>query len=676
MTKASDRETTEGDFRALFENSPDAIFVESFQGEVLDANPAAARLHGIPRERLVGMNVVDLVPPELRKAVRARLRPPAVLQRVEGYSLTADGRSVPVELSSAVFEYQGAEALLLHVRDVSERQRDQEELQALRRLSQRLSGPLQPREIGRVIAEEARAVFAHDFLEVCYYDEVSRAAVSLHCEDTPLGATEPVEMPLEARVPRRVWVEATLINRDEGEIETDMRLLGDVTRRSRSLLLTPIPWAGRSMVGMLTVQSYTPGRFQQRDLGLLEMFASQCGGAIARVRWEAERERFEDKVRQAQKLESLGVLAGGVAHDFNNLLVGMLGYADLAADELPPASSARESIREIEIAAKRAAELCRQLLAYSGKAKFVVEEVALNDVVSEIGSLLDVSISKKARLEYRLNPQPIAVKADVTQLRQVVMNLITNASEAIGDRPGVITVRTGQRWCDVAYLGDTYLAEDLPEGHYAYVEVEDTGAGMDAETRRRIFDPFFTTKFAGRGLGLAAALGIVRAHGGAVSLRSEPGQGTIFRVLFPVVSERSRAARRITEVGAEWTASGTVLLVDDEEPVRQVGTRMLKRIGFDVLTAADGRAGVETFRENKDDIVCVLLDLTMPHLDGEDVLRQITLERGDVRVVLSTGAGEQETAERFAEFDLAGFLPKPYRFVELRRAMRRALEGA
>ncbi|MCP4679165.1 MAG: PAS domain S-box protein [Deltaproteobacteria bacterium] len=254
-------------------------------------------------------------------------------------------------------------------------------------------------------------------------------------------------------------------------------------------------------------------------------------------RAEEERLRLETKVLRSQKLESLGVLAGGIAHDFNNLLMGILGNADLAAMNLVPETPAREYVHQIEIASKRAANLAKQMLAYSGKGRFVVLAINLQTLVEEMVHLLEVSISKKVVINYDFAGNVPSIEADATQIRQIVMNLVINASEAIGDHSGVISIRTGVMECDRNYLNDTCLDDNLPEGVYSYFEISDTGGGMDKETIAKIFDPFFTTKFTGRGLGLAAVLGIVRGHKGAVEIRSRSGKGTTFTVLFPALKD-------------------------------------------------------------------------------------------------------------------------------------------
>ncbi len=381
---------------------------------------------------------------------------------------------------------------------------------------------------------------------------------------------------------------------------------------------------------------------------------------------EEERMNLERQVLHAQKLESLGVLAGGIAHDFNNLLMAVLGHADLALMDLSPLSPARGNIQEIETAARRAAELCRQMLAYSGKGRFIIESLDICELIEEMVHLLKTSIAKNVMLNLHLDNKIPPISGDASQIRQIIMNLITNASEAIGERPGSIRITTGLMHCDRAYLEHLALSEELEEGEYVYLEVSDTGCGMDKETMGRIFDPFFTTKFTGRGLGLAAVQGIVRGHKGALKVYSEAGKGTTFKVLFPAVNTEGPVHRHEAVSDTHWKGSGTILLVDDEEMVRSIAGEMLERLGFQVLTARDGVEALEVYQQRHPEIAGVLLDLTMPQMDGEETLRELRKIHPSVRVVLSSGYNKQEITQRFAGKGLAGFIQKPYRLAELK----------
>ena len=395
-----------------------------------------------------------------------------------------------------------------------------------------------------------------------------------------------------------------------------------------------------------------------------------------RKRAESERLQLEAQIQHAQKLESLGVLAGGIAHDFNNLLVAILGNADLALTEMSQLSPARKSVEEIKKASIRAADLTNQMLAYSGKGKFIVKDIDINNLVEEMMHLLEVSISKKIVPRYDFAENLPTVKADAAQIRQVVMNLITNASEAIGSASGVITIATGVIEADRAYLSETYLDEDLAEGYYAYLEVSDTGCGMNELTRKKVFEPFFTTKFTGRGLGLAAVLGIVRGHGGAIKFYTEPSKGTTFKMLLPCGEHENVSYvtedREPQEIS--WQGHGTILVVDDEESVRNIAKMMLEKAGLKVLTAADGGQCMKIFRQHSDEISAILLDMTMPHMDGRETYRELRKIRPDIKVILCSGYNEQDATSRFSGKGLAGFIQKPFRIQTLIQKIRQAME--
>jgi signal transduction histidine kinase/CheY-like chemotaxis protein len=393
-----------------------------------------------------------------------------------------------------------------------------------------------------------------------------------------------------------------------------------------------------------------------------------------RERLENERIAMEARVLEVQKLESLGVLAGGIAHDFNNLLVGVLGNAGLALLELPPESPARQRIVQIETAARRAADLAHEMLAYSGKGKFIVTALDLSELVREMTHLLSVSIGKSVAVRYALSPEPEIVEGDATQLRQVVMNLVVNASDAIGENNGVITVATGHVHADRGYLSTTFIDEGLTDGNYAFLEVSDTGSGMDPATQARIFDPFFTTKVTGRGLGLAAVLGIVRGHAGALKVYSEPGRGTTFKLLLPRTDGAvSATAPRPAIVG--WRATGRVLVVDDEELVRNVAAAMMSRLGFEVDAVVDGQSAIDAVAADPARYTAVLLDLTMPGLSGADTFSRLRSIVPELPVVLMSGYSEEAAGARFAGKGVAGFLEKPFSPDEVARAMRQIAEA-
>ena len=384
-----------------------------------------------------------------------------------------------------------------------------------------------------------------------------------------------------------------------------------------------------------------------------------------------ERRGIEEQLRHTQKLESLGVLAGGVAHDFNNLLTGILGNASLALDRIPEGYPDRLLIEEVIRAAERAADLTRQLLAYAGKGRFVMRNVDLSSLVKEISGLVQASIPKPVLLLMQLADPAPKVFADPGQMQQIVMNLVINAAEAVGPDGGTVLVRTGVETVDEQYLRTLSGSGDLKPGQYALLEVNDTGCGMSEETLKKIFDPFFTTKFAGRGLGLSAVLGIVQAHKGALKVHSQVGRGTTFKLLFPV--SRAASAPEPAIADDDLAGSGTILIVDDEEVVRRTARNTLEHYGYRILLAEDGRQAVETYQRERD-ITLVLLDLTMPVMNGEEALQQLQSIDPGVRVVLTSGYNEIEAVQRFAGKGLSGFIQKPYTAAGLAEKVKEAME--
>ncbi|OPL19962.1 MAG: hypothetical protein AVO35_00455 [Candidatus Aegiribacteria sp. MLS_C] len=629
---------SEEKYRILVESSLDAIFLESFEGEVLECNSAACELLGYTKEELVGMRTSDLLPRDKQDLIGSIVKELDTFGRsfVESENLRKDGTVIPVESWARVIDTSAGKRVVVYVRDITDRKKAEIELMESEKRFRSFMDQLP----AAVFLKDSsgRYIYINQFMrQVFDADEDWIGSHTSQCFSSE---------------------EAESLTRDDREA-----LNKDYSINVQKV----VDSGGRERI-------FQTHKFRISKGGHEDMLGGIALDITERVRAERERENLEAQIQHTQKLESLGVLAGGIAHDFNNILMAILGYADLALLDTDPGSSARTSIEEIEKAARNAADLTKQMLAYSGKGHFQISRLDLNSLIREMTHLLEISISKKAVIKFDLCEELPPIEADPSQIRQIIMNLITNASDAMEDTSGVITITTNVMECDRDYLHTAYLSDSLEEGSYVYMEVADTGCGMDRETLKRLFDPFFTTKFTGRGLGLSAVLGIVRGHGGTVKVCSEQGSGSSFKILLPAVLGMPDSGAETSVCGLEQLQEGVVMLVDDEPSVREVGRSMLERKGYRVLLASDGREALQIFREHHDEIDCVILDLTMPHLDGDQTFREMRKIDAGVKVIISSGYNKQDVTRRFVGKGLAGFIQKPYRLSELHSRIQEVLE--
>lgn len=427
----------------------------------------------------------------------------------------------------------------------------------------------------------------------------------------------------------------------------------------------PVHASNGDVLGAMALYATEPRTPTEEQMGGLEVAARMVGLAI-------ERDGLEQQLRQAAKLEALGVLAGGIAHDFNNLLATILGNAELIEDSLSGSSDAVEGLQSIIAASLSAKDLCKQMSDFAGQGSVSTEALDCNALVRELGGLLQVALSKKAEFGYELHGGALGLRADRSQLSQVLMNLVTNASEALGNEEGRITISTDLESVEGKSSPLDPTPEGLPPGTYVRIRVRDTGCGMCPATQRKIFDPFFTTKSVGRGLGLAAVRGIIARHGGTIHLESEVGRGTTFTVLLPHVPARDSDVAAELEADPAWSPAH-ILVVDDEPAVLKVYSAFLERAGYTVSSASDGPEAIQLLQSAEFPIDLVLLDLSMPRLDGEETLRRLRGIRPDLRVVLCSGSSEHEIARRFEGTRLDGIVRKPTQRNELLEAVAAAL---
>ena len=409
--------------------------------------------------------------------------------------------------------------------------------------------------------------------------------------------------------------------------------------------------------------------------GAVDGLLAICRDVTGLRRQEQEQRELERRLQETQKLESLGIIAGGIAHDFNNLLTIILGNAGIARSQGSSDLSLEECLSRIEATSLRAADLCKQMLAYSGKGRFLIRRLSLNKLVEDSSELLQLSISKRVSLKMLLAPSLPSILADSTQLHQILMNLVTNASEAIGDNHGTISIRTGLIQLDAKMVRALSPSTEIAPGEYVCLEVADDGCGMPPDVQARIFDPFFTTKFTGRGLGLAAVLGIVRSHRGAISVQSVVGRGSTFKLFLPPVegAPESQGEPGPSEPSTAWRGQGTILLAEDEIGVRVTTAHLLRSAGFDVEEAENGRTAIDKFRLTPDRYRAVMLDFTMPDADGKEAFLEIRQIRPDAIILIMSGYSPQQVLAQFADKGVNGFIQKPFQTKDLVAALHRVL---
>ena len=630
---ATQAQESEARFRALIEHSSDAIALSSADGRILYASPSTVRVLGYALEELIGRQGFDLIDPDdqarLQILLVELLKHPEQGITVDTRVRHKDGSWIWVEsVATNLLSDPAVGSIVFNFRDITERRRTE---LALRGSEDRYRAITETASDGIItVDEQSTIIFANKMAgKIFGYEsgDLIRQDLTLLMPDYLRHVHKASVEPGDKHLP---WVAELAGRRKDGrEILLEMSFAEFLSDGRR----------------------YSSGVF--RDI--------------------TQRKYLDEQLRQTQKLESLGVLAGGVAHDFNNLLVSIMGNATLALEILPKENPASSKLQDLVQAAKQAAHLTRQLLAYAGKGRFLVQPIDLSAFVTEVTHLLQISIPKNVELRLQLANGLPTIEADIGQMQQLIMNLVINGAEAIPeDRAGTVLVTTAAHEVGEDYFPSTTASNEIMPGTYVILEVADTGSGMTEDTKARIFDPFFTTKFTGRGLGLAAVLGIVGGHKGALQVESTPGRGSTFKVLFPAVEAQAEKAAP-SEKSVDLRGTGTILVVDDEEMVRRAAGAMLEQYGYTVLLAQDGQRAIDLFRRVGDQISLVLLDLTMPVMSGEETLRQLKNIRPEVRVVLSSGYNEIEAVQHFSGKGLNGFIQKPYTSSQLAEKMKAAL---
>jgi PAS domain S-box-containing protein len=621
-------------FSIAFADAPIGMVLLNLNGVVFDANQAFSKMLGYSRDDLIGRASAGYTHPEDMAATREffsslRSAPPSPLSLEKRY-ITREGETLWARATLTKQRHDGgnSDLIIAVVEDITARKRAQERYRFLAENIPQMVWTAGPGGQLEFLSTQAKDYFA----------------VPL---DVLLGAgwLEWVH-PEDQERTVRTWTQAVQTG-SKYEVEYRLKRGSDGAFRWHLVRGTP---------------------FKDEKGNVLEWFGT-CTDM-------EDRKRMEQADLSKQKLESLGLLAGGIAHDFNNLLVGVLGGASIAVETLPKSHALQPTLELIVSSAERAAHLTRQMLAYSGKGRIFIETVDIAELVRSTLNLIKGSIPNHVDVALDMPDRLPAVEADSGQMQQIVMNLVLNAAESIDPaRSGFVLVRTVKEHLDAAAIArQKIVCGALEPGTYLVLEVRDNGSGMDEETQKKIFDPFFTTKFTGRGLGLSAVQGILRGHDGALQLNSTPGRGSHFRIFL----RASSAAPSIQAPLAE-PASGegfTVLVVDDEQSVRQTAKVSLEHAGYRVLLAESGTHGIRTLEEGRVPIDLLLLDMSMPGVSGKDVMEKIRLLGSDVPVLIFSGFSEEQVYCEFSGLGIDGFIQKPFTARQLAAKVKSVIAGA
>ena len=663
----------------IFENSADGVCILAADGHVVDANPRAAEMSGYTRDEMRQMFIWQFDPGASPEEALANLSQIRVKGQAhfEDCHHRKDGSIFWTE-TSVHYSPAGEGRFFAVFRDVTTRKRSEQMM--LARL--RLVAVAQDRALNDVLqatVDEAEALTASS-IGFCHFVDEDQEHLHLQawssntaqnvCSAEGAGRHYPVS---EAGV----WVDclktkAAVIHNDYASLPHRRGLPAGHAPVVRELVVPVV--RGGLIVAILGVGNKLT-RYDQGDVEAVEKLADLAWDIAAHKKSDDERRDMERQLLHAQKLESLGVLAGGIAHDFNNLLMAIMGNLDVALQDIEAGADGRSFIDEAMRAARRASELTQQMLAYSGRGKFLVRPIDLGAVIEAHLPLFRTAVGGRVTLDLEIAPTLPTVLGDAEQIQQALINLLTNAADAIGEEPGVVRIVVRDEHLDADALADNQTFSPVAPGRFVTVSVLDTGCGMDAQTKARLFDPFFTTKFTGRGLGLPAVQGIMRGHKGGVFISSGPGSGSLVRLAFPAspAPTTSPSPLRSSAAGSAGAEPvGRVLVADDETAVALLCQRMLERMGYHVVCVQDGEAALSAFETAPQDFSCVLVDLTMPKVDGLTVARRIREIRGDIPVLVSSGYGRETAAAGIREVGASGFIQKPYTMRALRDAITRA----
>lgn len=668
-------------YRVLFQDNPLPMWV--FDAETIRfvaVNAAATKLYGIPEDEFLAMKVSDLSSTTEQRSLGELEKdlPPGVGYTSISRHRLRDGRVIDVETTLHDVVFNGRKAVHVLARDVSEILRIHSLITAQKHLFELAA----KRESAKVLLEEIGLVVERQIFDVrCSFLLVNEPGTAITHVSSPSLPPEYTKAIDGLKPGPTAGACGTAIHRKERVISRDIET-DPLWEQYREIALQhglracwsiPILAPTGQVLGTIACYARTVREPNASELEVLDVAADVASIALWAERIDQKQRQLETQVHQDQKLNSLGVLAGGIAHDFNNILAGMLGNASLAMSELPPDSPIVPNLRQVEALAVQASALTRQMLTYSGKEHLVIQRQDINALIRDMMNLLKISVSKSVNVALSLAPDTLPVDGEPSQLRQIIMNLVANASDAVGENFGVITISTGLFEANSDYLANCMVSDAASPGEFVFIDVTDNGLGMTNEVMQRVFDPFFTTKTNGKGLGLSSVLGIIRGHRGAIHVSSERGIGTSFRVLLPPAGSGLESAPNKTPQESEAQRAGKILVVDDEESIRTVTKSLLEKLGYEVIVAKDGYAGIEAYKVHWESIRAVLLDMTMPGIKGNVVFREIRRIDPNARIILMSGYTAVALDKDITARENVPFLAKPFKLSELKATLEKAL---
>jgi len=665
---------TPGDLtQFIIDRTRQSILWVDITGKILYVNNTVRHTLGYSHREISHKNIFDITPTLTSKTWKMHwkmLRQKGSFS-FESYHLRKDGSLVPVEVTANYLKHRGKEYNCVFALDISDRKQTDA---LIKSLVKSMVGVTGQECFDKIVAE----LCAHFNAECAIVGQISdKETVRILSMQIDGNKITKFEYPLRGTPSEQILKKGQNIylHSVSSLFPADKEL---AKFKGEGYIGSPIIDRKGHLIGVICVISKRRIKVKDHWRDILNIIAARSAAEIERITNDEERKALDELVQNSQKLESLGLLAGGIAHDFNNIILAILGNANLARKNIDSPSAVNKYINEIESASILAAKLCKKMLVYSGAEILNIELINISDIVVEIANLLKTSITKKINIELNTDNNVPLINADAGQIRQVILNLITNASEAIGDCEGVIAISTGYLEHYIPDLMNGYIEELADEEGYCFIKVSDTGSGIDSYTAKKIFEPFFTTKGMGRGLGMASVLGIIRGHKGAIKFDSDVVAGTTFTVILPVQKIKTDAHTEVTTHKTEdtWRGAGAVLLVDPDRLIRKINNKMLKSIGYDVLTASDNQEIKTILKDKTLGVVCCLIDMAFLRTLDKKKIHDIYKICENIPILISSSCNNQEFVDDLNIKGSVEIIQKPFSLSTLTAKIRDTLKKA